>query len=108
MLLYDYPLAFNPAKVKLAMVEKGLNFTKKQVDIFNGQSLSPWYLKINRSATVPTLVDGDKTITDSRDILKYVNTLGGQALGGPKVSTDDGQATHIWLIFQECLKVATL
>lgn len=31
---YNYPLAFNPAKAKLALEEKGLKYTEKRIDLF--------------------------------------------------------------------------
>lgn len=54
-----------------ALAEKGVPYTGKYTDLFNGQSLSPEYLAINPKATVPALVveggpEGRKVIPDSR------------------------------------------
>lgn len=64
MLLYTYPLAFNPQKAKLALEEKGLTYKEQTIDLFNGASLNPGYLRVNPSGTVPTLkvstADGER------------------------------------------------
>ncbi|GAB4813826.1 hypothetical protein N2152v2_000872 [Parachlorella kessleri] len=94
--LYDYPLAYNPAKPRLMLAEKGVPYTTKAsrlrfgslvvINLFNGQSLSPAYLRTNPHGTAPTLVVGDKTIGESLEITKYVDeNLGGPPLGGDKV-----------------------
>jgi len=87
VLFYTYPLAFNPAKAKLALEEKGLKYTEKRIDIFDGQSLEPWYLKINPHGSVPTLVSGSETLTESLDIIKWADQQG-SPLGGDAVDRD--------------------
>jgi glutathione S-transferase/GST-like protein len=48
------------------LAEKNIKYTSKYVDLFNGQSLSPEYLAVNPTGTVPALKDGDKLIGDSK------------------------------------------
>jgi len=84
VIFYSYPLAFNPAKSKLALEEKGIKYTEKKVDLFNGQSLEPWYLKLNPHASTPTLVAGDEKITESADIIRWADRQG-TPLGGDSV-----------------------
>ncbi|KAJ3071379.1 Ganglioside induced differentiation associated protein [Quaeritorhiza haematococci] len=82
---YDNPVAFHCIKTRLALVEKGVEFKTYNIDILNGQSLEPWFLKINPNATVPVLTDSDngKVINESQEILEYVDSLGDGPLGGP-------------------------
>ncbi|KAG0586941.1 hypothetical protein KC19_2G129400 [Ceratodon purpureus] len=93
VILYSYPLAFNPAKAKLALEEKGIKYTEKKVDLFNGQSLEPWYLKLNPNASTPTLVAGDEKITESADIIRWADRQG-TPLGGDSV---DRAFVNEWL-----------
>lgn len=56
-----------------ALAEKGVAFTPRYTDLFNGQSLSPQFLAINPKGTVPALVvqepDGkQQVIADSRSV----------------------------------------
>jgi hypothetical protein len=46
--LYDNPLAFHPGKARLALVEKAVPFTTKVINLFNGDSLKPEYLRVRR------------------------------------------------------------
>eukprot|EP00878_Enallax_costatus_P002042 GHUV01002206.1.p1 GENE.GHUV01002206.1~~GHUV01002206.1.p1 ORF type:complete len:172 (+),score=22.96 GHUV01002206.1:158-673(+) len=81
--LYTYPLAYNPFKAALILSEKGIKYASKWTDLFNGQSLSPDFLEINPNGTVPVLVDGTNKITDSSEIVEYVNSRMGEGpLGG--------------------------
>lgn len=83
--LFDHPLAFHPGKARLALVEKQVPFTSKVINLFNGDSLKPEYLKVNPAATVPSLADasGKVLATESKKIVELVDTLGeGGPLGG--------------------------
>ena len=55
--LYSYPLAFQPGKVLLALAELGrTDVLVKNIDLFDGSSLRPGFMRINPSSTVPVLV----------------------------------------------------
>ncbi|CAM6088689.1 unnamed protein product [Calypogeia fissa] len=91
---YTYPLAFNPAKAKLALDEKGIKYIEKKIDIIGSQSLEPWYIKLNPAGSAPTLVAGDKVIPESSDIIRWADEQGDGPLGGDKV---DRQFVAQWL-----------
>ncbi|GBF89455.1 TCHQD class glutathione S-transferase [Raphidocelis subcapitata] len=82
--LFDHPLAFHPGKARLALVEKQVPFNSKVINLFNGDSLKPDYLKVNPAGTVPALAaaDGRVLCTQSREIVEFVDKLGGAPLGG--------------------------
>lgn len=82
--LFDHPLAFHPGKARLALVEKQVPFVSKVVNLFNGDSLKPEYLEVNPAGTVPALAaaDGRVLCTQSKEIVEYVDRLGGAPLGG--------------------------
>lgn len=84
-LLYWFPLAFNPQKARMALEEKGLKYNLKTVHALTGGNLTAEYMKINPNATVPTLETAPgQYITDSNDILRYVDKQG-EPLGGTLV-----------------------
>jgi glutathione S-transferase len=37
------------------------------------ETYEPWYMRLNPGGTVPTLVDGERVVADSREILSYVD-----------------------------------
>lgn len=58
--------------VLLAAKSLGLELNLKLVDLHHGEHLKPEFLKINPQHTVPTLVDGDFSIWESRSIITYL------------------------------------
>lgn len=61
-----------------------LQYVEKKIDLFNGESLEPWYLKINPQASAPSLVVGNEKITQSVEIIRWADRQGAP-LGGDAV-----------------------
>jgi glutaredoxin 3 len=85
LVLYDNLLAYFPARARLVMHEKGFPFKHVLIDIFNGQSLKPEFVRLNPNAALPVLKHGSKLINQSREICDYINNLDGKPLGGQDV-----------------------
>lgn len=70
MELYSAPPSYYSMIARLALNESGIPFHMRYMDIHIAkEQLSLWYTAVNPHMTVPTLVDGNKTLIDSRDIL---------------------------------------
>lgn len=70
MILYNTPSSYYSMIARLALLEAGVSFTNRKMDIhFAKEQLSNWYMALNPHMTVPTLVDGEQIFTDSKDIL---------------------------------------
>ena len=55
----------------------GLEYNFKQVDIMAGEHMQPKYLAMNPQHTIPTMVDGEVVLNESRAIAAYlVNKYG--------------------------------
>lgn len=50
----------------------GLELNKKELNLLAGEQLKPEFIKINPQHTVPTLVDGDFAVWESRAIMIYL------------------------------------
>ncbi len=75
MLLYSAPPSYYSMIARLALNESKLPFDTRYMDIHIAKDqLSPWYIAVNPSMTVPSLTDANTTWTDSRDILKLAAT----------------------------------
>lgn len=61
-----------------------MQYVEKKIDLFNGDSLEPWYLKINPQASAPSLVVGNEKITQSVEIIRWADRQGAP-LGGDSV-----------------------
>ena len=72
MKLYMNPLSPNVRRVRLTAAVLGLQLQEKQLDFSKGEHKSPEYLAINPNGAVPTLVDGDFVLTESRAIMQYL------------------------------------
>lgn len=89
-------------KVRVGMALMGLRFDSVVLDLTRGDQFAPEYLKLNRNAVVPTLVDGDQVVTESSVILSYLDR---EHNGGQLTPTDAAGrvAADLWLL--RCLSI---
>jgi glutathione S-transferase len=69
-------------KVRLGLAEKRVAYQSRVVNIGPPmENYEPWYVRMNPAAVVPTLKHGERIVTDSLQILRYVDdTFQGPAL----------------------------
>lgn len=72
MKLYFNPLSPNVRRVRLTAAVLGIELEEKLLDFSKGEHKSPEYLALNPNGAVPTLVDGDFVLTESRSIMQYL------------------------------------
>jgi len=72
MKLYHNPLSPNVRRVRLTAAVLELSLEEKVLDFSKGEHKSPEYLALNANGAVPTLVDGDFVLTESRSIMQYL------------------------------------
>jgi glutathione S-transferase len=70
--LYTFPLSTNSRKVRIALLEKGLEFERINVDLSKREQKNPDYLKIHPFGQVPALDDEGFVIYDSTIINEYL------------------------------------
>jgi glutathione S-transferase len=71
--LYHNDMSLCAQKVRVCLAEKGLDWESRHLVLRAGEHQQPWYLKLNRRAVVPTLIDGDRVIPESNVILEYLD-----------------------------------
>ncbi|CAF2778973.1 unnamed protein product [Rotaria sp. Silwood2] len=72
-----YGMTVSPAtqRVLATLIEKGLDYELKVVDLMSGEHLAPEYLQKQPFGTIPTLIDADGfKIYESRAICRYLET----------------------------------
>lgn len=82
-------------KVRLALAEKGVQWTGELLNLGKGDQFRPDYVKLNPNAVVPTIRHGDHVIIESTVINEYVD----DAFDGPplKPATPYGRAVmRLW------------
>src|SRR6266540_797248 len=70
--LYTFPPSTNSRKVRIALLEKGLEFERVNVDLSKREQKSPEYLKIHPFGQIPALDDEGFIIYDSTVINEYL------------------------------------
>jgi glutathione S-transferase len=72
MKLYMNKLSPNVRRVRLTAAVLGLELEEKPLDFAKGEHKSAEYLALNANGAIPTLVDGDFVLTESRAIMQYL------------------------------------
>jgi glutathione S-transferase len=72
MKLYINPMSPNVRRVRVTAAVLGLKLDEQRLDFTQGEHKTPEYLALNPNGAVPTLVDGDHVLTESRAIMQYL------------------------------------
>jgi len=72
MKLYQNPGSTNARRARLTAAVLGIDLEEVLVDLGKGEHKRPEYLALNPNGAVPTLVDGDFVLTESRVIMQYL------------------------------------
>lgn len=72
LVLYHGDTSVCSAKVRLALAEKGLDWTSRLLDLQRQEHHSLDYVKLNPARVVPTLVHADLVVRESSIILDYL------------------------------------
>ena len=72
MKLFYNPMSPNVRRVRLTAAVLGIELEEKKLDFAKGEHKNPEYLALNPNGAVPTLVDGDFVLTESRAIMQYL------------------------------------
>lgn len=70
--LYSHNLSVCVQKVRLSLIEKGLDWDAHDIDLMRSEQITPDYLKLNPKGVVPTLVHDGQPVIESTIILEYL------------------------------------
>ena len=105
MRLYDYAASANCYKVRLLLAQLELPYEKVSLDIFDGDTLTDAFGRMNPARTTPVLELGpDRHLTESNAILAYL-AEGTDLL--PEDRFDRAQVLR-WLLFEQADVVPTM
>lgn len=96
--LYDFLFSGNGYRVRLALLELGIPFQYRAVDLLKGETREPWFLAKNPAGQIPVLELADGTcIAESTAILWHL------AEGTHLLPTDPLSRTRVlqWLCFEQ-------
>jgi glutathione S-transferase len=75
LLLYDFGGSPCARRVRISLLEKGLDWDTQTIDLSRMEQRSPEYLAINPNGLVPTLAHGERVIWESNVITQYLDDL---------------------------------
>ncbi|MCU7842895.1 MAG: maleylacetoacetate isomerase [Candidatus Thiodiazotropha sp. (ex Monitilora ramsayi)] len=75
--LYTYFRSSSAYRVRIALALKGLTFEPRYIHLLRegGENWQPEYLALNPQGLVPTLLDGQRSLTQSLAILEYLEEV---------------------------------
>ena len=75
--LHGYWRSTAAYRVRIALNLKGLEYLNQPIHLLNngGEQHQPGYVSLNPQELVPTLVDGDKVLTQSMAIVEYIDEM---------------------------------
>ena len=72
MQLYHHPYSLDSQKVRLALEEKGIDYTSFHVNPIVGKNMDSFFFRMNSSAKLPVFRNGSHIIFDTIEIILYV------------------------------------
>src|SRR5215208_1651013 len=102
--LYDYFASCNCYKVRLLLALLDRRYERIPVDIFNGETLTDEYARMNPSRTTPVLETDRGYLVESNAILVYL------AAGTPLLPDDPFELAEVvrWLIYEQTDVIPTI
>jgi glutathione S-transferase len=85
LVLYDHVASPCARRVRITLIEKGLRWRSRPIDLEHMEQKSPWYLALNPNGIVPTLQHGARVVWESNVITEYVDDV----FPGPKLYPTD-------------------
>ncbi|WOL12897.1 glutathione S-transferase TCHQD [Canna indica] len=75
MQLYHHPYSMDSQKVRLALEEKGIDYTSYHVNPLTGKNMDVSFFRMNPSAKLPVFQNGSHIIFRAIDIIQYIERL---------------------------------
>lgn len=78
--LYHGAVCTASQRVRLLLAELDLSYTCHLIDMLKQEHISEEYLAVNPKGLLPVILDGDKVIADSNEILRYLAETYGEGV----------------------------
>ena len=105
--LYHCPGSLYSQMVKLVLAEKNIQWQSHILNLLTFENLQPSYVKLNPQGVVPTLVDEDKVICDSVEIMYYLD----RQFPNPQLTPTESelqQKMHYWIDLHQQLPMGEI
>lgn len=75
MQLYHHPYSLDSQRVRLALEEKGIDYTSYHVNPITGKHMDSSFFRMNPSAKLPVFRNGSHIILDTIEIIEYLERI---------------------------------
>ncbi|KAF9609762.1 hypothetical protein IFM89_018210 [Coptis chinensis] len=75
MQLYHHPYSLDSQKVRLALEERGIDYTSYHVNPITGKNMDSSFFRMNTTAKLPVFQNGAQIIVDTIDIIQYIERI---------------------------------
>ncbi|XP_047341564.1 glutathione S-transferase TCHQD [Impatiens glandulifera] len=82
MQLYHHPYSLDSQKVRLALEEKGIDYTSYHVNPITGKNMDTTFFRMNPSAKLPVFQNGSQVIYNTIEIIQYIERIAIVSSGG--------------------------
>ncbi|KAL3504288.1 hypothetical protein ACH5RR_034129 [Cinchona calisaya] len=96
MQLYHHPYSLDSQKVRLALEERGVDYTSHRVNPITGKNMDSFFFRMNPSAKLPVFQNGSHIIFDTIEIIKYIERIALVSSGGDD-ATLSSQEVMEWM-----------
>ena len=73
VVLFHSARSYCAQQVRLALVEKGIAWTSRPLDLAAAEQFAPAYVRINPDMVVPTLADRGRVVRNSARIIRFID-----------------------------------
>lgn len=85
MQLYHHPYSLNSQRVRLALEEKGIDYTSFHINPITGKNMDAMFFRMNPSAKLPVFQNGAHIIFNTIEIIQYVERIAVVSSGGDNI-----------------------
>ncbi|CAH9075627.1 unnamed protein product, partial [Cuscuta epithymum] len=97
MQLYHHPYSLDSQKVRLALEEKGIDYTSHHVNPITGKNLDAFFFRMNPRAKLPVFQNGSHIIYDTVEIIQYIERIVEKAASGGNDLNASNQEVVEWM-----------
>ncbi|KAL5982741.1 glutathione s-transferase [Asimina triloba] len=88
MQLYHHPFSLDSQKVRMALEERGIDYTSYHVNPLTGKNMDASFFQMNPTAKLPVFQNGAHIIFDTIEIIQYIDRVAVASSGENNASVD--------------------
>ncbi|KAJ7959181.1 Glutathione S-transferase family protein [Quillaja saponaria] len=96
MQLYHHPFSLDSQKVRLALEEKGIDYTSYHVNPITGKNMDSSFFRVNPTTRLPVFQNGAHIIFNTIEIIQYIERIAEVSSGANNI-TFSGREVVEWM-----------